>query len=128
MGKENSIMTTETATDAKQTEISLSAFIVALIFCVFLAAVFAILTFAGGSLANKIALQNRINPNYAPAASLTRLPGIGMGRAQAIVAYRQEHTGKSERGIIFTDCNDLDKVKGIGRATAEKIKPWLEFK
>ena len=128
MGEGILIMTTDTAADVKQTRVRPSAFIVALIFCVFLVIIFAALAFAKGGLVHKIELQGRINPNDASAASLVRLPGIGISRAQAIVAFRQEHTAKDGQGPAFKDCNDLDKVKGIGPATVRKIDRWLEFK
>lgn len=51
-----------------------------------------------------------VNINAADASALTSLPGIGAGKAAAIVQYRADH-GK------FTTCAELDNVSGIGAAT-----------
>ena len=75
----------------------------------------------------KIELDEKINPNNAPVASLVRLPGIGISRAEAIVAYREEFNKKSKNGLAFQSCNDLQKVKGIGPKTVQNISQWLKF-
>jgi competence protein ComEA len=61
-----------------------------------------------------------INVNTATADELQRLPGIGPVTAQAIVAAR----GRAP----FQSLNDLDKVKGIGPKTLEKIRPFVVVK
>ncbi|UCF44481.1 MAG: helix-hairpin-helix domain-containing protein [Planctomycetota bacterium] len=58
-------------------------------------------------------------------ASLVRLPGIGAVRTAAIVAYR-ENFGSADNPA-FRDCNDLQKVHGIGPKTAQNICQWLRF-
>ncbi|MNJ56239.1 ComE operon protein 1 [compost metagenome] len=56
----------------------------------------------------------KINLNTADAATLEReLKGIGAGKAQAIVAYR-------EANGPFASVDELLEVKGIGAATLEK--------
>ena len=73
-------------------------------------------------------LADRINPNAAPWSSLTRLPGIGPGRAGAIVEYRTARTADpAETDAAFTCAQDLGAVKGVGPATVAKIKPYLVF-
>ena len=57
-----------------------------------------------------------VNVNTADASALTQFTGVGPSTAQKIIDYR---TANGE----FTSCNDLVKVKGIGPATLEKIKP-----
>ena len=74
-----------------------------------------------------IELNEKVNPNDASMGSLMRLPGIGIGRAVAIVAYREGLRGKNNNSEVFRDCDDLQKVKGIGPKTAEKISEWLKF-
>ena len=72
----------------------------------------------------KIELENRINPNNATLGSLVRLPGIGLVRATAIVSYRES----SNRPVPpFKNCDDLQKVKGIGPKTAQNMCQWLKF-
>ncbi len=77
----------------------------------------------------EIELESRINPNDAPVASLVRLPGIGMARAGAIVAYRQrsQFVGIDSNSPAFRNCNDLQKVSGIGPKTVQNINEWLKF-
>jgi competence ComEA-like helix-hairpin-helix protein len=72
-------------------------------------------------------LEHRINPNDATPASLMRLPGVGLSRAQAIVTYRQQFRQSGKGDLAFQDCNDLDKVKGIGPATVRDMCEWLKF-
>jgi competence protein ComEA len=80
--------------------------------------------FVGTGQSCEIKLESRINPNYAPIESLVRLPGIGVSRAGAIVAYREKF-GDIEP--VFQSGNDLQKVKGIGPKTVQNIGEWLKF-
>lgn len=77
-------------------------------------------------LSSQIMLDNRINPNLAPAASLTRLAGLGPGRAGAIVAYR-ENLNREGKRPAFHNGGDLQNVRGIGPKTAQTISQWLKF-
>ena len=56
-----------------------------------------------------------IDLNRASAAELTRLPGIGEKRAEAILAFRESHGG-------FRSVTELLKIKGIGRAMLRKLR------
>lgn len=89
-----------------------------------LGAIFAGVYLLNAGDADEIALQARINPNTAPAASLMRLPNIGPKRAQAIVEYRRAVRGPRP---AFEKADDLAKIKGIGPATVEGAKQWLCF-
>ena len=89
-----------------------------------LSAIFAGVYFSNASRADEIALEPRINPNTAPAASLMRLPNIGPKRAQAIVEYRQAAGGPKP---AFEKAEDLEKIKGIGPATVKSMRQWLCF-
>jgi len=66
-------------------------------------------------------VDNKLNPNTASAGELAQLPNIGATKAQAIVDYRQ-----NERKA-FETAADLDKVKGIGEKTVDKIEQWIKF-
>lgn len=60
-----------------------------------------------------------VNLNTADAATLQReLAGIGATKAQAIVAYREEHGN-------FASVDELLEVKGIGEATLAKNRDKL---
>ncbi|HUS90661.1 MAG TPA: helix-hairpin-helix domain-containing protein [Phycisphaerae bacterium] len=66
--------------------------------------------------------SERVNPNTATAGSLQRLPGIGPGKAEAIVAYRQAH-GPAP----FRSPEDLKAVWGIGPATVKQVAELMSF-
>jgi len=74
-----------------------------------------------------ITLDSRLNPNNAPIESLVRLPGLGIGRAGAIVAYRESFNEKNSGSRAFHNYNDIQKVKGIGPETVKNIGEWLKF-
>jgi competence protein ComEA len=60
----------------------------------------------------------KIDINKAEPWLLEALSGIGEGRAQAIVDYRNEHGP-------FKHVEDLLQVKGIGPGTFDKIKDYI---
>ncbi|OHB66671.1 MAG: hypothetical protein A2Y76_12855 [Planctomycetes bacterium RBG_13_60_9] len=68
-----------------------------------------------------------VNPNDAPVASLVRLPGIGLARARAIVAYRDQLSAQAGPRPVFAATDDLRQIKGIGPAIVNDIRPWLQF-
>ena len=76
---------------------------------------------------HRIELDSRINPNDAPAASIVRLPGIGLSRALAIVAYREDVKKKDGTSAAFQNPYDLNKVRGIGPQTVKNITEWIKF-
>jgi len=59
--------------------------------------------------------DTRLDLNTASKVDLTALPGIGEVKAAEIVKYREEHGG-------FKAIDELINVKGIGRATLDKIR------
>lgn len=61
-----------------------------------------------------------VDVNTADATALETLPGIGPGKAEAILAYRQEHGP-------FKSLEDLDAVNGIGPSTLANIKDMVSF-
>jgi len=61
-----------------------------------------------------------INVNHANADELRQLPGIGPTLSQRIIETR------NEKGP-FQSAEDLRRVKGIGKKTVEKIKPYVAF-
>jgi competence protein ComEA len=72
-------------------------------------------------------LADRIDPNTASAAELSSIPQLGPARAAAIVAYREKFAAAHPGGRAFERIEDLMKVRGIGRAIAEKLGGHLVF-
>ena len=62
-----------------------------------------------------------LNINTASAEELQTLPNIGVQMAQRIVNYREQY-GE------FASVEDLQKVKGIGAKTLEKLRPLVDTK
>ena len=81
----------------------------------------------GGVLASLVALSNpaaaapaldgKININTASEVELDLLPGIGPSIAKKVVDYRRQRP--------FEDTTHLMRIKGIGRKTYNKLKPFL---
>lgn len=65
-------------------------------------------------------LVYRIDPNHATPAQLAALPGLGPARAADILADRRA-------GPSYTSADDLTRIKGIGAAMVNKLRPHLVF-
>lgn len=62
--------------------------------------------------------DEKLDPNTAPADELVRLPGVGPGLAERIVAHRAAHGP-------FRTLADLDSVSGVGPALLARAAPHL---
>ncbi len=113
-------------TETRQKRIQSFAFVISIITAVCLSWAF-VANPGGFEQTYKVALDEKINPNNAPVVSLVRLPGIGVSRAEAIAAYRKQFVTENENEPAFRNCEDLQKVKGIGPKTIENISQWLTF-
>ena len=67
---------------------------------------------------SQVGVEEKINLNTADVARLQVLPGIGPARAEAIVAYRQEHGA-------FSSVEQLLEVKGIGEKILADIEEYV---
>ena len=65
-----------------------------------------------------MAADGKVILNLATEEDLRRLPGVGHGRATAILALR----GRLKK---FTRVEDLLKVKGIGRRGLARLRPLV---
>lgn len=61
----------------------------------------------------------KVNLNTASRDALMTLPGIGEAKADAILAYRDEHGG-------FKSTEEIQQVEGIKEKVFEKIKDQIE--
>lgn len=64
--------------------------------------------------------DGKVNINKASVDELTKLNGIGEGKASAIIEYREKNGG-------FKKIEEIQKVSGIGKATFEKIKDEISL-
>ncbi|BDG10457.1 ComEA family DNA-binding protein [Anaeromyxobacter paludicola] len=64
-----------------------------------------------------LAPGERIDLNRASAAQLMRLPGVGRKKAEAIVAYRQQHP--------FQAAEQVTRVKGVSPGWFAKVRAHL---
>lgn len=71
-----------------------------------------------GAASPGVAADGKVILNLATEEDLRRLPGIGHGRAQSILALR-------EKLKKFSRVEDLLKVKGIGRRGLARIRPLV---
>ena len=62
--------------------------------------------------------DSRVNINTAAVEELMTLPGIGKSRAEAIIAWRDEHGG-------FTDPEQIKQISGIKNSVYDKIKDHI---
>ena len=62
-----------------------------------------------------------IDLNTASVSDLQRLPGVGLERARAIVAFRQEEGG-------FSSVDELLRVDGFGLRIVDSLRPYLSAK
>ena len=62
-----------------------------------------------------------LNINTASAEELRTLPNIGEQMAKRIINYRTQHGN-------FANVDALQKVKGIGPKTIEKLRPFIDAK
>jgi len=73
-------------------------------------------------------LADRIDPNTADVETLGALPTLGEKRAKLIVEYRDRYQKLfPNAGPVYQRPEDLLRIRGIGVATVEQIKPFLTF-
>lgn len=70
------------------------------------------------SSSTSVSPEGVVNINTAGEDELQRLPGVGPARAAAIVALRQ-------RVQRFRSPDDLLRVRGIGRASMRRMRPYI---
>ena len=80
--------------DTRQNRIQSFAFCLAVSIAVLFSIFFVVPNLLGSGQSHEIAPDSRVNPNDASVSSLVRLPGIGIGRAEGIVAYRESFIKK----------------------------------
>jgi len=72
---------------------------------------------AAGALVAPKSEEGVVNLNDATEEQLSLLPGIGGGKARAIAERRRVHP--------FRRIDELVKVKGIGRKTFGRLRPYI---
>ncbi len=64
-------------------------------------------------------LDGQVNINTGSQAELELLPGVGPSIAGKMISYRNEHE--------FEQLNHVMRIKGIGKKTYAKMKPFLKL-
>lgn len=72
-------------------------------------------------------LVDRIDPNTADVATLAALPTLGEKRAKLIVDFRESRRAAKPNGVVFERLEDLLRIRGIGVATIDQLRPFLTF-
>jgi DNA uptake protein ComE-like DNA-binding protein len=72
-------------------------------------------------------LASRIDPNSADWQTLAAIPTLGEKRARAIVAYRDGIRAAAAGRVVYRTASDLLQVRGIGAATVENLRSYLDF-
>ncbi len=81
-----------------------------------------ILTILIAMLVSSFVFAGTVDINSADAESIaSNLDGIGMAKAQAIVAYREQHGA-------FNSLEELLQVKGIGAKTLDRNRDMITLK
>ena len=113
--------------ETTQSRIQSLAFVIAVGADVCFSTCFATSNLFGSGQSYEVELDEKINPNDASLGSLVRLSGVGIGKATAIVAYREKFSERNGNKPAFQNANDLQNVKGIGPKTVQNISKWLKF-
>ena len=103
--------------------------IVFLLWLVMLAVVTSIVS-VGRATGPPIPARTTINPNVAPWWELAVLPRIGRVTAGEIIRYRvsaRAGATAQDNGPAFQCPADLDRVRGIGPVTLQRIGPYIDF-
>jgi DNA uptake protein ComE-like DNA-binding protein len=111
----------------EQGNVQVLAFVISICMALTFSVGFVVVVLLDSSQLHEICLEDKINPNNAPVASLMRLPSVGFSRANAIVDYRRYFVGNNDCRVAFQNSDDLQNIKGIGPKTAQSIEHWLKF-
>jgi hypothetical protein len=72
-------------------------------------------------------LHDHLDPNTATAADLAALPSIGPAMARRILEDREQFQKEHPHQPPYRQLKDLERIKGIGPATLENLRPYVQF-
>jgi competence protein ComEA len=72
-------------------------------------------------------LLDKLDPNTASASDLAALPNLGPAMARRILEDREQFQKQHPNQIPYRELKDLERIKGIGPATLENLRPYLRF-
>jgi hypothetical protein len=75
-----------------------------------------------GPRANEV--MSQLDLNTADAASLSAIPRLGLVKAQAIVAYREQFVATHPGQRAFERMESLYRIKGIGPSTMDLLRQY----
>src|SRR4051812_14761408 len=72
-------------------------------------------------------LLDQLDPNTATIFDLSALPNLGPAIARRIIEDREQFQKNHPNEPAYRELDDLQRIKGIGPATVENLKPYLRF-
>jgi|SRR6266850_5809380 len=72
-------------------------------------------------------LLDKLDPNTASISDLSALPNLGPAMARRILEDREQFQKSHPNEPAYKTLDDLQRIKGIGPATLENLKPYLKF-
>jgi competence protein ComEA len=72
-------------------------------------------------------LQDQLDPNTATAADLSALSNLGPAMGRKIIEDREHFQKDHPNEPAYNKIEDLMRIKGIGPATIENLRPYLRF-
>lgn len=75
-------------------------------------------TFGAYAASPQVVPEDRVDLNSASQADLVALPGIGVARARAVLAYRRSHGS-------FAAVSDLGRVPGFSQSLLARLEPFV---
>ena len=72
-------------------------------------------------------LEDQLDPNTARASDLAALPNLGPAMARKIIEDRDHFQKDHPHQAPYQKLEDLMRIKGIGPATLENLRPYLRF-
>jgi hypothetical protein len=72
-------------------------------------------------------LNDKLDPNTAPLEDLSALPNLGPAMARRMIEDREQFQKTHPNQPAYNKLEDLLRIKGIGPAALENLRPYLRF-
>jgi len=72
-------------------------------------------------------LNDKLDPNTATLSDLSALPNLGPAMARRVIEDREQFQKTHPHEPAYKAIDDLQRIKGIGPATLENLRPHLRI-